>query len=202
MAESTHVAFFDKNVAGVMRGQEGPYVARVEEFLMAKLDFGNDEIRFRPLPHPSIADQMKRVDYLRRFTIKVPADRGDALPDGAPGLRSILTRARERYGTVDIELTIKVPTRNADRSSDAVLDEIRAIIAAGTVEVLNKASMTYLDHRTEKGDDFDFLSQKIAMGVEVEMRGRSRTVREDSASEKIQEAYDALHSDIRRSLGG
>jgi len=201
LAEATHVAFFSPNVVAVLRGPEGPAVARVEKYLMDKIDFGENQILFKPILHPALAERLTEVDYVRRFTMKLPAAQSDRLPPGAPTLRSMFRQARRRFGQVEIEMTIKVPTRGADRESEQILAEIQAIVDSGAIAVLEKGNMTFLNRSTDHGDDLDFLNEKLAVGLDVELRGRSRTVRDDAAAAAIQIVYEQIQPLIARSLG-
>ncbi len=201
LAEPTHVGFFAKNVVALMRGREGPFAGRVEQYLMDKVDFGEKGITLRPLLHPHVAERMTGVDYVRRFTMKLPTQQANRIPAGAPTLRNIFQRARQQYGNAEVEVTIKVPTKGADREATQLLDEVRAIMDANTLSVLEKANMTYVDPSTEKGDDLDFLSEKLSMTVEVELKARTRIVTETSASDAVTTAYDALEPTIRRAIG-
>jgi hypothetical protein len=200
LSESTHVAFFDRNVVGILRGIEGPYPSRVEYFLMDKIDFGENGILFKPLRHPDIASRMQDAEYVRRFTMKLPTSDAGRLPEGAPTLRGIFARTAERYGSVEVELTIKLPTRGADRESQDMLSEIQAVVDSGSLSALEKASMTYLDRTKDIGEYVDFLNERLSMTVGVQLVGRTRSVQPGSASSALVEAYEALRPMIERTV--
>lgn len=92
------------------------------------------------------------------------------------------------------------PTRGADRDSERILAEVQAIVDSGATAVLEKGNITFLNRSTDHGDDLDFLNEKLAVGVDVELRGRSRTVRDDAAADAIQLVYEQLAPLIERSL--
>lgn len=196
LAESTHVAFFDRNVAAVMRGAEAPFPARIESYLMDKVDFGENALLLKPLLHPDVSARMANAEYVRKFTMKLPSSQAEQLPAGARTLRRILRVTRERYGSVEVELTIKIPTTGADQESDRMLGEIQAIIDAGTLSILEKAKMTFVDRTSDVGAELDFLNERLAMTVEVELSGKSNTVQDASAADALWTSYDALKGTI------
>jgi hypothetical protein len=195
-AEESHVAFFPNNVLAVVsNGQGAPGVTRIEEYLQNRFDWDGTRISIVAIIPPQRMSQIARENaYTRAARVRLPATSW-RLVDRPTIYSDVAAMAEERYGEgVVVDLTIKVPTRGAQDTADAVFRDFQAVAADGNAEAL---TLTYQDRETERNQAVnlvnDVLTYTAVVTVTREEDDNTALVFSGaSTSRALGEAYDRL----------
>lgn len=203
LSESSHAVFFEDNVVGFVRHNHGPYPGRLAQYIteILKLDPPVDltPLLFTETYHRFQTD----VDYAREVSLRLPAHAEGSMPNGP--FRQIFRRAHERYGEVDVTLTIQVNAGlrgdNNEEGSLAAQQDLANLLSSSAAQHLEKAQLKYRSADTERAEMIDFLKDRIGMKADIEIEGLSPSGARVPVRDAIREAYDALKPDIDDALG-
>lgn len=202
-SETSHALFFDRNVVGFVRHHFGPFPGRLAQYLEDRLRL-DSPIALTPLMFTATMARFRTdVDYARQMSIRMPAHAEASMNAGS--LRRLIRSVRERYGDVDITLSIQVNGgRRGDRNEEgsrAVQQDLADLLSGGAAEHLEKAQLRYRSAETERGEMIDFLRDRIAMAVEMPIEGISPARARVPVRDAIADAYDRLRGDIEEAIG-
>src|SRR6266545_4962444 len=199
--ETSNAVFYPRNVVGLMRGStSAPTTTALEDWVNG-LRLLTTEVEIRPLVRHSALTKLRNTQEARSIRIKVNSSAADALESTAPRLASMTREARRRFGDVIVEMIIQVPRGGThDREGSAILAEGLGLVEARPY--LAKAQMRYLDPYLEKVQQIDFLRDRLATKMAVELRDEGgRPVRNSSAVDAIMEAYAKLRDELALAVG-
>lgn len=199
-AEESHIAFFPKNVVAVVsNGQGAPGPVRIEEYLQQRLDWDGVRIGVRALaPARRLEDLRRENSYTRAARVRLPATY-QLITQDIRFYGDVTELAREHYGEgVEVDLTIKVPTRGDQDAADQLFEDFMAVAGSRQAKALE---LTYEDRETERGRAVNLLNDILAytMPVTVERQsedGAARVFSEWSTSRALHSAYGALRNEI------
>lgn len=202
-SETSHAMFFDRNVVAFVRHHYGPYPGRLAQYLENRLGL-DPPIALTPLMFTATMERFQTdVDYAREMSIRLPAHAEASMASGP--FRRLIRTVRERYGDVDVTLTVQVNQgRRGDRNDDgshAVQQDLAELLAGGAAQHLEKAQLKYRSAETERGEMLDFLKDRIAMHVEMPIDGMSAASARVPVRKAIQGAYERLRHDIDAAIG-
>lgn len=202
-SETSHAIFFPRNVVGFVRHHYGPFPTRLAQYLVDRCHF-EPPIALTPLLFTETMHRFQTdVDYARQMSLRLPAHAEASMSDGP--LRRVLRGVRQRYGNVDVTLSIQVNGgQRGDRNeagSLAVREDLADLLTGAAAQHLEKAQLTYRSAETERGEVIDFLMDRIAMTVEMPVEGVSVTGARIPVRDAILGAYDRLRQDIDGAIG-
>lgn len=202
-SETSHALFFDRNVVGFVRHNHGPFPGRLAQYLQDRLDL-DPPIALTPLLFTATMERFQNdVEYARQMSIRMPAHAEASMGSGS--LRQLMRNVRERYGDVDVTLSIQVNSgRRGDRNEEgsrAVQRDLADLLSGGAAQHLEKAQLKYRSAETERGDVIDFLQDRIAMAVEMPIEGMSAAGARVPVRNAVRDAYERLRPDIQDATG-
>lgn len=202
-SETSHALFFDRNVVGFVRHHYGPFPGRLDQYLEDRLHL-DPPIALTPLMFTATMERFQNdVEYARQMSVRMPAHAEASMRSGP--LRRLVRDVRERYGNVDIALSIQVNAgRRGDRNEEgsrAVQQDLADLLSGGAAQHLERAQLKYRSAETERGEMIDFLRDRIAMAVEMPIDGMSAASARVPVRNAVREAYERLRHDIDEAIG-
>lgn len=200
IAEPTHIGLFARNVLGIMRGSgQAPSPACVRDFLnTARLL--DEEITVKPLVDANALRALSDVGKLTKLSLELDPETV-AQVTGAPGF---LTEAFGLFGRelpgASASIVLKFWRSGPDENADRALQAVQTLYDQNALETAHRAQIGYRRLEDGRAAAYDFLSEYVCHGVEVEMdeeRGGPNPAR---ASEAIRDAYERKHDDILSAL--
>jgi hypothetical protein len=138
--EATHVMYFEPGIIGAEFNFYAPRVSRLGPYIRRKAGVGGIEIV--PIIKGDAARDLRRMDRLKKFTMKVAVDAFDGLTErrGFPIFRRI-ARAAEAPGVETVDVTLSAEQgRNARSLGQSIVDEILGLAAMPRIrEVAERA---------------------------------------------------------------
>jgi hypothetical protein len=202
-SETSHAVFFERNVVAFVRHHYGPFPSRLADYLEDRLRL-EPPVALTPLLFASTMQRLRTdVDYARQLTVRLPAHAEEAISN--PSLRGLFGGVRERYGEVDVTLTVQVNGgRRGDRNergSDMVQHDLAELLTGSASRHLKAAKLDYRSAETERGEVIDFLKDHIAMAAEMSIEGLSAASAREPVRDAVRDAYDRLRPEVDAALG-
>jgi hypothetical protein len=200
IAEATHFRFFGRNVVGMLYNHDGPRIGRLEQYIER---VAGARVAFSPVLD---ADTARRLDQLRTITsvtLSLPVDRAYLLPAASTSADDVPRALREMANvslakTVHVRFVIRGGRQGSERR---FRDWIRSVITSSSLGAFKKFEVRAQGQRgVEPGQTVDFVQEQLSMKAQVRLRGRSRTVTNESAHSAIDDAYSKLQSEIELSV--
>lgn len=201
LAEPTHYAFFKDNVVGVMRANgNAPSPASLREYLNTALEMSED-LTIKPLADRNVVRAFSDVGSITKFDVALgpEADPRDFGGDQSL-LGGVLRQVRNRAGSVEVELIVKVRAGDPTETPELVLNDLQQAVTGDGAQSITRAKMSYRRLENGMADSFDFLNQAVAHEAEVDIVEGTNGPTDASASEGLAKAYNELYDDIQSSV--
>lgn len=214
LAETSHFAYFDHNVIGMLRGPQGSPSASA---LVAVLEgvarfpgFDGRDLRLRPVVRPSIRRRIESARHARAVHLSLPTD---ILPQldigGAAG--DLLGPLRAMGGSrprLHMELRLSLETRKRKRlapgdrrAAEQMLADALEIADSPLAESLQAGEVKVVDPESDRVQVVDFVNDRIVHRQRVPLPGRARSVTDDVAADALQRAWEQNRAEILASIG-
>lgn len=200
LAEETHVAFFPRNVVGVMRAH-GPTHTRVARLLNELIEF-EPELAFAAILAADVQQRLQRADQTYWAEIKLPAQSAGLISQNrASRLRDAFAAVSRGYGQGAVAtLRIQVPKQGARSEGQQLLEDVRTLVLDDNLGV-EKAEIKIKDDDEAKAEEINLLEEKLTQRVDVETRADDPyRLDDESAIDALMAAYDHLAPEINEAL--
>jgi hypothetical protein len=205
IAETSHIAFFPSNIVGMIRTTTTPGAGNFEQWLNKMGVFGNpDPFAVVPLSRVSPQQRIAEIEEARGVKVRMRSTMGHAIAGRAPRLSRVVDALHEEFGAVQVEMRVYLP-RGASRGAEeeAIMTEASGLISlnADGSDAIESARLSYISTETEKMEEFNILSDKLADKVEVQVvDGDGRSTRRASAAKAMQQAYNRLETELQAAV--
>lgn len=208
IAETTHVAFFERNIVAMIRKNTTPGAAQLASWIRDRAVFeGLGPVDIVPLSRVSIEEKVKDIERAKGVQIRARSAAADYLRKGGSGrLADTIDQITQTFGPVTVEMRIYVrPGEPANDVRETILAEaqglVRLLAGGEAVEGIEAAKLQYDSLAQEKAAELNFLKDKFAETVVVEvMDADGRSTRRSSAAAAMKRAFDHLRADLLRSV--
>jgi hypothetical protein len=178
------------NIVGIMQGAtSAPTHKSLEVWLNGMKLFPSMRVAVRPVISRAEVERLKTASGASKIEIRIGSSRTAALQDKSGRLASILRRASEEYGDINVTIVISVPrgsTRNEDRQR--LLADLRDLedVMPGAAERA-RATLVYSD---QSGPDFRRLVELVEHHITA--KRRVAALDEEGRSIRIVSAVGAI----------
>lgn len=208
VAETTHVAFFPRNIVAMMRNQSTPGAASLQKWIKEMELFGSGfpALDVAPLSRVDIKKKIEDVEFARGVKVRMRTTASQRIASGAPLLASTMKTLQENFGPVMVEMRIYLPQDDGyTDEAETIKQEAEGLLAlsddGGALDGVQAATMFYRSLETEKAAEVNMFKDKLAERVEVQIiDDDGRVMRRESAAQAMQRAYNALKGDLIRAV--
>lgn len=208
VAETTHVAFFERNIVGMIRTTASPGATSLSNWLNGmELFSGVDRLDVIPLSRVSVQAKVNDIERVNGVKIRARSTAAQALAEnGSPRLAETIDNLTERFGPVTVEMRIYVTaSQPAVDVRNTIFDEAQGLIRltadGNAVEGLEAASLSYQSLERERTEELNMLNDKFAERVDIEVvDSQGKVTRRESAARAMQRAFDHLRPDLLRAI--
>ncbi len=191
LADPAFVAFFPRNVVGIMRAGAAPGAARLAEYVNKVVPFPKP-VRVDPLRMPDTVQQLQQEsELITAFEFRMPGSVGQLERSGTPPfVRDVLEDTLRGVGTpksVAVRVVLD-PRGNVQEQSDRLLSTASALMSGPGGDLVEVAKVNYRRSDDGGADELDLLKQcrhdrrgRRGRGDGARLRGHSVTGPHDRA---------------------
>jgi len=193
IAEPTYFSVFPNNVLAVMRNKSSsPMVSTFRDYIN-KLELpGLSKISIIPLVDKERLIAFQDIKRVKKFTFAVGRDINSAVFEDATGVKSIIDKVRDNFGQVDFEIVLKPSNDPGNNSPGIIKNTINQLLHRDqSVDLLNKASVSYVSEEFGSSLEYDFLREMITMEVNLEP-GETGLLSPEAVSREMKHAHRQL----------
>ena len=199
ISDAIHVVFFADGIVGCDFNFYGPRPSRAGWYLRERTS-APDSLSFERLAHPDVIDQLRRLEGLRLFTLRVSRADIDALASVDQSLHDAFAAAARVGDAPEIEVTARV-----EGHAREVLDEQfqalseRLLRAPGIAHLARTLKVVGVDPDTSRATEINLLSDALVSRRQVlRENAEDRAIDPRSAFAAIEESFEQLQDLLRR----
>lgn len=195
--EPIHIVFFPRNIVAAEFNFYGPRASQLGRYLIAKAN-APATTTVDPLLRRDVTDQLRRLQDIRVFDLKVHASYTDTLSQLNDDLGSAFEAAARVGEAQEVQVVLQPQPYSRNSLSQRLLGIVRRL--ANDSHLRENATRFHIrgfDEGTGRVEDIDVLRDHlIAKRHMVRLADRTRAIDPASAYASIQEAYEELRHDL------
>lgn len=189
IVEQTHIVFYPQNVVGCLFNFYGPRMSKLVHYLRQKYGATPRSLRFDPLLRTDVLEQIDRFGQIRVLQLDIRRSFADRVAAANETLGRGLQATMEASDAEQVDVVLKPRPRRRNFLSGAITNVVRML--AREHDLQEEARKFKVQGVGADGnlEWIDVLKSRFIVEKHVDIEGRRRTVRPDSAFAAIHSAY-------------